>query len=152
MKRLAFCFILVFSLVSFSSCNREPSAKDLLSDYCVALGIDGLIYSPEIKEGRDGYITHELFSDIYLFYGEVPKNYAVMLNSRTDMSAECGVFVSSNAATLTVFEEMCRERLNVLGAAEEGVIIRSSCSVFYSTFQDSEKTREIWSTIIRSHT
>lgn len=136
----------------FSSCSAQPSARSMLSDFCASFGIEGVIYSPEVKEGQDGYISRRLFSDIYLFYGAPPENYAVMLNSRTDISAECGVFVTENGAELAALTEMCRERLYALGAKDRGVVIESYGTVFYSTFDDGGKTREIWQTIIRAYT
>ena len=149
----AFIIILVFILcVSFVSCGGKSSARDMLSDFCNLYGASGVIYSPEVREGEDGYITPRLFSDIYLFYGAPPENYAVMLNSRTDISAECGVFLVDNGAELSMIEEMCRERISAIGADGRGVIIRSGGTLFYSTFADTERVREIWYSIIRSHT
>ena len=134
------------------SCSAEPTARDMLSDFCVAYGVEGIIYSPDIKEGKDGYITARMFSDIYLFYGDPPENYAVMLNSRTDVSAECGTFVSQNDAELSALEAMCYERIALLGAPESSIVIRSGATVFYSTFSNSKRVSEIWGAIIRSYT
>lgn len=152
MRRVCLLFVIIILSLSAVSCESEASAKDMLSDFCSAFGAEGVIYSPEVMEGADGYITPRLFSDIYISYGTPPENYAVMLNSRVDVSAECGVFVSDNAFELSSIEEMCAERIRTLDAEDRGVIIRSGSSVFYSTFADTDAVREIWYSIIRSHT
>ena len=152
MRKAVLTFLFFIVCLSTVACESKSSAQEMLYDFCKLYGAEGVIYSPDKKEGEDGYITPRLFSDIYLFYGAPPENYAVMLNSRTDISAECGAFVSDNGAELSAIEEMCRERIAALGAEERGVIIRSGSSVFYSTFDDTEKAREIWYSIIRAHT
>lgn len=152
MRKAFLLFILLLCCSSFASCESKPSAQAMLSDFCRLYGAEGVIYSPEAREGEDGYITPKLFSDVYLFYGAPPKNYAIMLNSRTDLSAECGAFISDNGAELSMIEEMCRERISTLGAEQRAVIIRSGSIVFYSTLTDTASAREIWYSIIRSHT
>ena len=147
----AFAFLPII-LLSLCSCAAEPSAYDMLSDFSELYGFEGIIYSPEVKEGRDGYITSRFFSDVYVFYGVPPENYAVILNCRTDAFSECGAFISDNSAELNSLEQMCRERIDALGASDRSTVIRAGNCVFYSTLNDTERVCELWSRIISSYT
>ncbi len=151
-KAVAAIILFGFIFALLVSCKAEPRAIDLLNELCATVGAEGIIYSPEVPEGEDGYITTELFSCIYLFYGVAPKNYAVMLNSRTDKSSECGVFICSDDAELSMALEMCLERLELLGAGDRALLIRSGNVVFYSSLSEPERVRSLWNKIIRSHT
>ena len=152
MKVLCAFAILPVILFSLFSCSSEPSAYDMLSDFSELFGFDAVIYSPRVKEGEDGYITKRFFSDVYVFHGAPPENYAVILNSRTEAFSECGVFYSDNAAELNSLEEMCNERIDALGAADRAVVIRAGGFVFYSTLSDTERVSDLWGMIIRSYT
>ena len=152
MKKIFALAALFSAVLCFASCKGEPSAHDMLSDFSELFGFDAVIYSPDVREGDDGYITKRFFSDVYVFHGAPPENYAVILNSRTEAFSECGVFYSDNSAELNLLEEMCNERIDALGAADRAVVIRAGGFVFYSTLSDTERVSDLWGMIIRSYT
>lgn len=152
MKKTILLLLILSTLLSLASCGEEPSPKEMLSELSSVLSLEGVIYSPDVPEGGDGYITEELFSDIFLYYGEPPKSYAIMLNSRTDTPTECAVFVCSGTVELHAVIDACNERMKLLTAKERGLLIVSGSIVFYSTLEDRDRVRVEWTKILRAHT
>ncbi len=151
MKRV-FCFftILIF-IFSLSSCGEERNAYSLLSEFIELYSAEGIIYSPEVAEGKEGYITEDTFRKIYLYYGDAPKNYAVFLNSHIDTGSECGVFVCRDESERAVVSEALCERIRLLcGGDDNGIIITSSYTVFYSTMSDKVLAQSAWERVLRS--
>ena len=151
MKRII-VLILCISALCFNlvSCREGRNARRMLEDFVAAYGADGIIYSPEVGEGNDGYVYDGLMERIYVFSGSFPTNYAVFLNSRPDFYAECAIFVCSDAAMLNTVEEMCLERVRLLsGGANHAFVRRSGNICFYSTMPDRERAEKIFSEIIR---
>ena len=145
--------LLVFTIVlSITSCGADPSAESMLSDFVVSYGAVGVIYSPRFSEGEPGYITDGLFSEIYIYDGTPPENYAIFLNSYADYGSECAVFVCSDEAECERVVEACRERTSLLGRGEGMLLLRSGYIVFYSTMTDAERAEAIWRKIIREYT
>lgn len=144
-------FIILFALLlSPISCKSEPNAYKMLSEFVSAYGADGIIYSPTIEEGNDGYIRAGLVESIYLFSGNFPENYAILLNARTDLSSECGLFVCTDAEMLGAVEEMCIERIKLICQGDSRAFIKQSGEIlFYSTMQDRERAEKIFNEIIR---
>lgn len=142
-------FISVLSLLLFS-CGREHDAHRMLSEFVRAYGADGIIYSPQIPEGSDGYIFDGLINKIYIFHGIFPDNYAVFLNSRADVASECAVFVCTDADMTDMVEEMSLERVRLLASGDSRAFVkRSGNIVFYSTMPDRDRAEKIFNEIIR---
>lgn len=151
MKRLLsllFVFILVCS--SICSCQRQADAYGLISEFVTVYGAEGIIYSPAVPEGEDGYIPDGLVEKIYVFSGRFPENFAIFLNSHPLAPAECGVFVCDGADSLAMTEEMCLERIRLLSGGEDHAFVKlNGMTVFYSTMHDRERAERIWREIIR---
>ena len=142
--------ILLAFLLNLTSCAQEHDALDLLSEFVDAYGADGVIYSPKIAEGNAGYITEGLIESVYVFSGDLPENYAIMLSSGTESFSECGVFVCDGGEDLLSVEEMCLERIKLLcGRDGRGFVKISGMTVFYSTMKDRERAEMLWREIIR---
>lgn len=153
-KVLAFTvFLALAALTALASCAKAPDPEKMLSEFIGLYSASGVIYSSECSEGENGYIDEELFRKIYIFEGELPRDYAIFLNSHTDYGAECGVFVCDGAEERDRVLDMCSERVRLLGRGNEAVFIsRSGNVVFYSTMPDRARAEEIWYKIIRAHT
>ena len=151
MKRIILLLILfVMLMTSLFSCGREISAYDALTEFVRVYGAEGVVYSPEIPEGREGYIPDGLVERIYIYSGRFPENYAIFLNSRTEGFFECGVFVCDDADSLLSIEEACRERIRLLSTGGvQGFIKISRMTVFYAVLDDRDRAEKIWCEIIR---
>ncbi len=142
------CMLLLFCTVfSFSSCCEQSTADELMESFLSAYGAEGVVYSPSRGEGELGYIDGELFHKIYVLDGEIPFDFAIFLNSHTDKTSECGIFICEDAAERMEIEKMCLERIKLLGA-DSSFISRSGNVVFYSTMSDKEKSESIWRSVI----
>ena len=150
MKRILLLFT-VFSLIfSLMGCREERDSYALLSEFISAYGAEGIIYSPSLGEGEDGYIRDGLIEKIYVFSGRFPDNFAVFLNSRPDFGSECGVFVCLGAEQCAMVEEACLERIRLLGRGNDCAFVkRQGNTVFYSTMTDKERAERLWREIIR---
>lgn len=148
-KYIAFllAFILTFSLCS---CQKEYDPYLLLNEFVISYGLCGVVYSPSVAEGKDGFVREGLMERVYRYSGSFPDSYAVMLNSRSDYGGECGVFVCQNADVLYAVEELCLERMRLLDpSGRNSLIIIDGQIIFYSTLQDKNRAERIWREIIR---
>ena len=149
MRPLSLFIILSLFLASLCSCGSEPDAYEMLCEFVRVYGAEGVVYSPSIPEGKEGYMPSELADRIYRFSGKPPDNFAVLLNSHTDGFYECGVFVSADADSLSSITETCLERVRLLsGAGENGFVKVNGRVVFYSTLSDRDRAERIWREII----
>ena len=153
MRRLL-SLLTVLSIIAtlLCSCNAEPSAYDMLSEFIAAYGAEGSIYSPGIPEGESGYIPDGLMEKVFMLSGKLPENYAVFLNSRPSSFSECGLFVCEDADMLLRMEESCLERIGLLADANDSAFVKVSGNlVFYSTMSDRERAEKIWRELIRKY-
>ena len=143
-------FLLIFLLFS---CSEDLDADKLLGEFIAAYGAEGVIYSPTVSEGDNGYIDEGFVDRIYVYEGEFPENYAIFLNSHPYFGSECGVFICANDYERELVTEMCEERIELIGRTD-GVafILRSGNVIFYSTFEDREMAEALWRKIIKSYT
>ena len=150
MKRLL-SLIIILAFVSLAvSCHSDRDAYDMVNEFVTVYGAEGVIYSPRISEGENGYVPKGLMEMIYVFSGDFPGNYAVFLNSHHTTPAECGAFVCENADSLAATEEMCLERIKLLSRGESHAFVKvSGMIVFYSTMKNRERAERIWHEIIR---
>ena len=150
MKKHIAVTILFFYLFSLFSCTEKRDAYALLTEFTTAYAADGVIYSPVIKEGDEGYVGKGLIERIFIYTGDFPTNYAIFLNSHPDFGSECGVFVCDSADQCDRITEACLERIDLLGRGRDNCFVkRTGLSVFYSTFSDRERAERLWCEIIR---
>ena len=144
MKRVIFLLLILALLLTLVSCGKDPDAHAVVSELISAYGAEGIIYSSGIPEGEEGYIDEALFRMIYSTEEPPPENYAVFLNSHAGYGAECGVFVSRDAAQTEQILALCRARIALLDPRGEcGVVIKRGNAVFYSTLRDSERAERL---------
>ena len=150
MRRIVAFFLIITLCLSLFSCTAEPDSFEMLKDFIKAYGASGVIYSPHIPEGREGYIPKGFIEKIYVFSGDFPDEYAVFLNSRPEYGYECALFICSDAATLDMMEEASLERIALLdGRGERSFVKRTSNSIFYSTMKDKKRAEALWREMIR---
>lgn len=152
MKKLFFLFIILLLALSFSSCKKEASAEEMLREFIYSYGVEGIVYTPTARLGEQGYVYDGLTEKIFVYSGEFPQNYAVLLNFRSSYGGECGVFVCDDSEEWQAVSEMCEERVALLSRGEGGIVLRSRGVIFYSTLDDSKRAEEIWYKILRAHT
>ena len=149
MRLLSLFVVLSLLFTSLCSCGSEPDAYEMLKEFVQVYGAEGVIYSPRIPEGQEGYLVPRLADRIYRFSGQPPENFAVLLNSHTNAFYECGVFVATDADSLSSITETCLERVRLLvGAGDNGFVKVSGMTVFYSTMRDRLRAERIWREII----
>ena len=147
MKKILATIIILCTAISLVSCSEERSAVSLLDSFISVYSADGVIYTPSREEGEEGYIDESLFSKIYRYDGDMPRNFALFLNSHTDHTSECAVFVCRDGDELMRVERMCLERVALL-SSESGFVVRSHGTVFYSTMSDKARAQRLWRSII----
>ena len=153
MRRIISAALVLLLVFSLFSCSPAPKAEEMLSDFLYTYGIEGIIYSPSIPEGGDGYITEELFDKIYIYEGSLPKNCAIFLNTRTDKYVECAIFVTESEEERAAITDMCTERIALIDkSGDSSFILRSGAIVFYSTLPDKERARSVIDKILGSYT
>lgn len=150
-KYLLFVSFLVLSLLLIS-CGYTADPDEMLSDFLLLYGAEGVVYTSDAGEGEEGYISPELFSSAFRFYNTSPKSFALFLNSHTDSASECGVFVCRDGAEREAVTEACLERMSLLSAGENKLLLVSRNIVFYSTMTEKDRARDLWSKILASHT
>ena len=148
MKKILCAVIIHMILFSVISCTEKRSAYELLSSFVDAYGARGVIYSPTVSDGEDGYIDRDMFRRIYAFGDEFPEDFAVLLNLHTDTPAECAVFICRDTAELDTVYEMCEERVRLLSVPDSSFIVRCDTVLFYSTLPDVQRARRIWHRVI----
>ena len=147
MRRL-FSLLLIFLLLPLTSCSGTPvDAYELMSEFVSLYGAEGVVYSPGIPEGSDGYITTGLVERIFLFPEGLGDNFAILLNAHIDSPSECGIFVCSDDGEVRHAEEVCLERLRTLGG-DSGFVKKRGRVVYYATLSDPDRAERIFKQII----
>ncbi len=152
LHKLVSLILLCVTLLSFFSCSQKKSAYKMLSDFIYTYSAEGTIYSPEVAEGEDGYVSEGFCEKLYVFDGAFPENFAVFLSVRSESPSECAFFVSGGASESELIFDMINERLTLLGSPDETIIKKSRGIIFYSTLKDPKRAERIYSEIIRSYT
>lgn len=149
-KIISFTLAVAILCLALSSCEERRDAYSMLHGFISAYGAEGVIYSPVIPEGEQGYITDGLIEKLYIYSGELPDNFAIFLANRTESFSECAIFICRDADMLAMVEEMCLERVRLLSAGRTNAFVRKSrMLVFYSTMQDRSRAERLFSEIIR---
>ncbi len=150
MKKLFGFIILILSVMSLSSCTAEPSAEKMIGEFKELCGAEGIIYSPRKQLGEEGHIPEDLTKKIYLYDGDFPRNYAILLNSHSHKGSEAAIFVCQSEDERQKVTEMCLERIRIVADKKENaVIIRSGNIIAYSTLEDKELAERLLYKIIR---
>ena len=139
MRRLSLLlFLLLFSL---SACAPEASPREKLSEFANANCASGVIYSTEIPEGEEGYIS-PVMERLIFGQSDVGATYAILLNSHIDSPAECGAFlIEGNRDELI---GLVKSRMNLLDPGQERSFMAIYGDIlFYSTLADRERAREL---------
>lgn len=145
MKRFLCMLISIIFTFQLTACSQNPEADKIMNDFLSAYGADGIVYSPKIAEGNDGYISDGLLNKIYIFDFIFPEDFAIFLNAHTDHASECAVFVCTDANMRSLVEQMCLERVRLVsGSDPRGFVSVSGLVVFYSTMSDGARAKEIW--------
>ena len=148
MRRLICVFLTVFLCFGIVSCGETRSASEMLFEFVSAYGAEGVVYRSDAEEWEEGYVEYDLLKKIYVFYQYFPEDFAIFLNSHADYGSECGVFVCRDGGEVSEVEEMCLERIKLLGRGDENsFVVREGRIVFYSTMSDSERARKIWQSV-----
>ena len=79
MRKTVAVILLVSVLSLFFSCAKNPDAEKMLAEFTELYSATGTVYTPHANEGEDGYIDEELFRRIYIYEGELPRNFAILL-------------------------------------------------------------------------
>lgn len=153
MRKTITAFLIICALFGITSCTKIPDAAEMLSEFKELYSAGGTVYTSTAKEGDSGYISSELFRKIYIFDGDVPEEFAVLLNYHADYGAECGVFISQSSYERERIIEMCTERIRLLSRGSENVFITvAGPIVFYSAMPDRALAEIIWRKILDAHT
>ena len=147
MKRIL-SILLIFVMLSLFSCHREQSARAMLCEFVALYGAEGVIYSPELSEGQEGFIPEGLVEKIFRFPEGICDNFALLLNARIDSPSECGIFVCRDGSECRLAEEICLERVGLL-SSDKGFVKRRGRVVYYSTLSDPDRAERIFKEIIK---
>ena len=151
MKKLFVTFLFLLLILAFIGCKREVSAENILRDFLVSYGTEGIIYTPNKMIHEEGYISEGLLEKVYIYSGELPDNFALFLNQKSFGGFEAGVFICEDEDERASVTEMCYERIDLLTDKEgEGLLIRCRNMIIYTTASDKERAEEILKKIIRS--
>lgn len=137
-KLLLLPFLCLFIL---SSCSEPLPPVDLLSEFVKSYGAEGIIYHSEATPGEDGYLSPEL-ARVAFGDRELPKSYAILLNTHLDAAYECALFlIEGNRDEIL---ELCATRAALLDpqGTRTHVAIYGRY-VFYSTLSDKDRAKKI---------
>ena len=158
MKRKITAFILLFSLAaSLLSCSEKRSARALMREFSIAYGIDSPIYSPDVREGEEGYINSGFFSELYGEGEEWVSDFAVVLLSDLEAASECGVFICYTDYDARQVSEMLRRRIELVRsvAAISGLslpdgdfVYREGIVVVMAILPRTDTARKLWGEIL----
>ncbi len=145
------CIVIVFILLLLlSSCHENRSCSELLSEFGNEYSIYGNMYTVDREFYEEGYISEELFREVYIYSGDIPPDYAIFLNSRPSRGEECGIFSARDADMKEELISMCYERIALISEKNtQGFVMTSENFVFYSTLSDSERAKTIFSQILK---
>lgn len=145
MKRVL--ILLFLSIFLFSGCTEVKDPTAALSDFVSAYGAEGIIYSTEIKEGQEGYISPDTAKTIF-GTTDLPDSYALFLNTHLDYASECGAFLARGDLGEVI--SLCKRRINILDReGKHSFIAIYGDVVFYSTMTDKERAQKIADVVFR---
>ena len=152
-------FLLFFGLLSLTACGKTPSAVSAMDSFRDAFGGGGILFSPTVLEGEDGYIGTDW---LVAFFGEsaadaenpLPADYAVLLFPSLAGAREAGVFVCDDTGDALRLCELCLDRLELLRSVAraggtpvpDGAFVRRyGKTVVYAVVEDAERAEAVFS-------
>lgn len=139
---------IIAAILPICGCKRETGAREIMEKFVKEYPLSGRVYYSDSPEFEDGYIPPELFLSAFIWEGELPEEFALMLNSSVDEPCECGVFYASDASEMERISESCLERLKLIS---DGAYKLLYCRgfVFYAVLPDLALAEEIFYTIVK---
>lgn len=145
MKRVL--ILLFLCIFAFCSCTETKDPTASLNDFVSAYGAEGIIYSTEIKEGKEGYISPDIAKTIF-GTTDLPDSYAIFLNTHLDYASECGAFLAHGDLSEVI--SLCKRRIKLLDReGNHSFIAIYGDLVFYSTMTDKERAQKIADVVFR---
>ncbi len=145
MKRVL--ILLFLCLFVFSSCSEAGDPTASLGEFVSAYGAEGIIYSTDVEEGQEGYISPEIERTIF-GTTDMPPSYAIFLNTHLDYASECGAFLVRGDRSEII--SLCKRRISLLDpAGDHSFIAIYGDIVFYSTMSDAQRARRIADVVFR---
>ena len=160
--RRVIAFLLLAPICSFltltlTSCSEERSAYMLMGEFCASLGVRGIIYSPEISEGEEGYVAEGFFEKLYGEGEEWVSDFAVVLLSDLGEVAECGVFLCYTDYDATQVTDMLHRRIELIRSVsavsglrfpDGAFVYREGRAVVMCVLDSAESARAAWRAIL----
>ena len=156
MKRIFVLLLFLCVCLGFTSCSSTPSAREAMADFVSVFGDDGVIYSPEIREGERGYIDGDFLGLMFGESCEISGDFAVWLSSSLSSVCEAGIFCCDTSYAARLAERTARERIALIEgiaassqlAVAESVILRIGSTVVYYVGSDPELATRAWKSIL----
>ena len=149
----------VLLLFILASCDEGRSALSIMSEFCEAYSVGGVVYSPHIREGERGYSDEDFFIELYGEGSDSVSDYSVLLLSGLSDVGECAVFICYSDYDATLVSDMCYRRIELLkslsGAvdtsfADDAFVLRRGKTVVMCALADNERGKRIWKKVIQS--
>ncbi len=145
-KLTIICIIL--ALLPIYSCKSKTSAREIMENFVKAYPLEGRVYFSDSEEWEEGYISDSLFCDAFIWEGDLPEDFALMLNLSVDKPVECGVFYASDAALRDRITESCLERIGIICEGEYSLAFCRGF-VFYAVLPDTARAEELFYTLVK---
>lgn len=139
---------IIAAILPICGCKKKISAREIMEKFVKEYPLFGQVYYSDSPEFDAGYISAELFLDAFIWEGELPEEFALMLNSSVDEPCECGVFYASDASERERISESCLERIKLLS---DGAYKLLYCRgfIFYAVLPDLDLAEEVFYAIVK---
>ena len=158
LKRFVSFLLIASCVLTIVGCEEKRSALDLMNAFCSEYAPAGVIYSPSIKEGDEGFAGEDFFVTMYFESSDSVTDYAVFLNSNTEIVCECAVFLCYSGYDAMNVSEMLYRRIDFLksfalaidtSCAEDAFVLRKGKTIVMCAMPDNELAYSVWKRIIR---
>ncbi len=158
MKKLLILFlVLSISVLALASCAEQRSALAICREFASAYGVEGVIYSPTVREGEEGYVREGFFESLYGEPQDSVRDYAILLCSDLDSISEVGIFICESdydALLVTEMQECRLENIRRVAASagmsfpEGAFVMRKNKCVVLCAISDAERAERILRRVI----
>ena len=134
------------------SCQDDVDCYRLAESFRDECGTGGVIYSPRIPEGNEGYVADDFFILMYSEENTHAADFAVLISQRGDIPREAAFFLCHSEYDALSVELMLKSRLALIaelfGAgngspANGGFVLRSGRVVAMCATDDNGEARGI---------